>query len=217
MPSVVLGGEEFRMSKADFPSESAFAAVASRLQIDVRSIKAFAKVESGPHGAFIQSLPGEPPVILYERHKFHQFTDGRYDQATVTINGQIYYLSSVNDGGYGPASIQHEKLAAAVKLDRNAALRSCSYGLFQLMGFNYGVCGFGSLQSFINAMWESVDRHLDAFVQFVVNNRKTIDGKSLIQALRESPPDFKTAALIYNGPKQAQYGYATKFRKAFES
>jgi hypothetical protein len=205
------------MSKADFPSEAAFAAVADRLQIDIRSIKAFAKVESGPHGAFIQSLPGKPPVILFERHKFHQFTDGRYDQATVTINDQIYYLSSVNAGGYGPVSIQHEKLDAAIKLNRDAALRSCSWGLFQLMGFNYLVCGFYSIQNMINAMYLNVDKHLEAFANFVVNNHKTIEGKSLIAALRESPPDFKTAALIYNGPKQAQYGYETKFRKAFES
>lgn len=201
--------------KADFPSEEAFQLTATNLGINTRTIKAFAKVESGPHGAFLQSLPGQPPVILYERHKFHQFTDGRFDQYSITINDQIYYLSSVNPGGYGPVSIQHDKLDAAVKLNREAALRSCSYGLFQLMGFNYSICGYDSLQRFINAMWQSVDDHLWAFATFVTSNRKTVNGKSLIQALRETPPDFLTAALIYNGPKQARNGYSIKFKKAY--
>jgi hypothetical protein len=212
------------LSKPNYPSVSSYIDASQTLNVSINVIKSFAKIESGTYGAFLPYEPYEP-VILYERHIFHRLTKGKYDKEFVEIrdsedknnNHPIRYsLSSFSTGGYGPVSVQHAKLAAACKLDRTSALMSCSWGLFQLMGENYLLCGHLTLQSFINAMYNSVDDHLAAFCQFVLNNKKRVEGKLLIEALRSTPPDYEVASLIYNGPKAIKNGYHIKFRKAYE-
>jgi hypothetical protein len=206
------------MVKLDFPSDSSFSAAAWLLGCRVETIKAFAMTECGREGGFLDS--GEP-VLLYERHKFHKYTGGRYDGKLFDLendNKPGYFLSSSKPGGYGPVSIQHAKLQAAVKLDRDAALMSCSWGLFQIMGENYELCGYQSIQRFVTAMYRSVDDHLKAFCQFIRHNKKVVNGKMLIDAIRGDAnrvPDFLTSALIYNGPKMKEYDL--KFKANFES
>lgn len=205
-----------RVSKPDFPSEESFTHAAWLLGCRVETIKAFAQVEAGPHGAFLNDLPGEPPTILFERHKFYRHTNKKYSVYPVEIKGVRYNLSSPLPGGYGPVSIQHDKLDAAVKLNRDAALKSCSWGLFQIMGENYEMCGYPTIQRFVTAIYRSVDDHLKAFVQFIRHNKKVVNGKLLIDAIRgdkNGVPDFLTSALIYNGPKQK--GYDLKFKVSF--
>lgn len=200
--------------KLDYPSEEAFINAAKLIGCRVAMIKAFAQVESGKDGAFLDS--GEP-VILFERHKFHKFTNGRYGGEYIrdlSVPLEVSGISFPKPGGYGPVSIQHKKLQHASKFDRESALKSCSWGLFQLMGFNYTLCGFDTLQQFINAMYESVDRHLEGFVSFILTNPKKIRGKNLRQALIDE--DCKTAAEIYNGPGYAKNKYDVKLKKALD-
>lgn len=196
------------MPKTDYPSEESFTLAAKVLGCRAAMIKAFAQVESGPHGAFLDT--GEP-VILFERHKFHKFTNGRYGGEYVKdpeVPLEVAMISNPKAGGYGPVSIQHKKLHHASKFDRDAALKSCSWGLFQIMGFNYALCGFHTLQDFINAMYESVDRHLEAFVSFILSQKK------LRQALVDE--DCTLAAMIYNGPQYAKNKYDVKLKKALD-
>lgn len=198
--------------KADFPSETGFAAGAWMLRCDVPAIKAVAKVEAGREGAFLDS--GEP-VILFERHKFSQHTRGRFDGKRVPMahahDPQRHHdwsvLSSPTWGGYGPSRVQHLKLQAAVLLDREAALKSASWGLFQILGENHEAAGFPSLQRFITAMYREVDDHLRAFVMFIRH-----DGR-LVDAIRSH--DWTTFARIYNGPRYAEHGYHTRMGEAF--
>lgn len=202
------------VTKLDYPSEEAFTNAASIIGCRVAMIKAFARVESGPNGAFLDT--GEP-VILFERHKFHKFTNGRHGgeiakDPSIPLN--VSMISSPKAGGYGPVTIQHKKLQRAIELDRDAALKSCSWGLFQLMGFNYALCGFGSLQEFVNAMYESVDRHLEGFVSFILTNPKKVRGENLRQALIDE--DCEIAAEIYNGPGYRDNRYDVKLRKALD-
>lgn len=197
------------MSKLDYPTLADFESAAWLLKCEVESIMAVAEVESGPQGAFLENEEGNPPVILYERHYFSRLTERKHDGKT-WIDPQtkkVYLLSSKVGGGYGPYSIQHDKLQAAVKLNRNAALMSCSWGLFQIMGANYEQAGYQDLQRFITAMYRGVEDHLRAFTMFIRQEKRTVvvDGRrwTLIDALREN--EFLPFALIYNGPKQNLY------------
>ena len=45
-----------------------------------------------------------------------------------------------------------DKLAQAVVLNRDAALQSCSWGRFQVLGLNWKSLKYESLQEFINCM-----------------------------------------------------------------
>ncbi|OOV89142.1 hypothetical protein MF4836_34345 [Pseudomonas sp. MF4836] len=47
---------------------------------------------------------------------------------------------------YGPyGRPQYERLITAYRLDEEAALQACSWGKFQIMGFNYRAAGFDSV------------------------------------------------------------------------
>ena len=127
--------------KADHPTPEGYAAAAWLLMVDIPAMQAVAEIESGPEGAFLDS--GEP-VILFERHLFHELTDGRFDG--------LSDISNPTRGGYGKYSEQHPKLKRAAALDRDAALMSCSWGLYQILGRNHAQAGYPSLQRFVNAV-----------------------------------------------------------------
>lgn len=186
-------------------TEQDFQDAANQLGVDVPAIKAVAEVESGRHGAFLRS--GEP-VILFERHKFHKFTNGKF---STPANRNISWpvpskkgTGAINE--YGAPSDQHARLAKAATLDRDAALQSASWGRFQVMGFNWRPLGYASLQDFINAMYRSEADHLDAFLRYVKVN-------GLIDELR----NHKWAAFArgYNGADYKINRYDTKLAEAY--
>lgn len=136
--------------------ECDFVTAAKLLDCEVAAIKAVHEVEV--RGKAFQA-DGQP-TILFERHKFHKYTQGKFSTKYPDI-------SNPKAGGYGSSSSQHARLQRAVALDRNAALMSASWGAFQIMGFNYEAAGFKNLQSFITAMYAGEVEQLLAFVAFV--------------------------------------------------
>jgi hypothetical protein len=177
-------------------SEDDFERAAKALDVPVNVVKAVTEVESRGRG-FIST--GEP-VILFERHIFSRETDGKYDRNHPD-------LSNRNPGGYGSSASQHWRLGRAAALDRDAALRSASWGLFQIMGFNFERAGHPTLQSFINAMYRSEGDQLDAFVEFVKADAR------MWEALKKK--DWAGFAVRYNGPSYRKNRYDAKLRDAF--
>lgn len=178
--------------KADFPSQQAFARVAARLRCEVAAIKAVSLVEAGPEGAFLST---DEPTLLFEPHIFSRLTNRKYDgyrMPGVALDWGILSRHKWMPGTYGPMSKQHARMDAAARLDRNAALQSASWGLFQIMGMNYKSAGFLRLQDFVNAMYASADDHLEAFANLIL----TMDVR-LAPALRDK--DWPTFSRIYNG------------------
>src|SRR5258705_11254552 len=81
-------------------------------------------------------LPDRRPQILFERHIFHKDTGGTFDVANPDISNPL-------PGGYGSrGAFQYTRLARAIQLNREAALRSASWGIGQMMGLNAVVAGF---------------------------------------------------------------------------
>lgn len=192
--------------KQDFPSPSDFEHAAWLLKCDVPAIKAVAEVEAGPNGAFLDT--GEP-VILFEPHVFHKFTDGEFDGKRIPSVPEKWAIISYpkwQRGWYGPVSVQHKRLQFASTLDREAALKSASWGLFQIMGHNHIKCNYPELQRFINAMYRDVADHLAVFCQFIRNDVRLVD------ALRGH--DWKTFKRIYNG--SGANDYAERMSKAYK-
>jgi hypothetical protein len=183
---------------------SDFDRAAQALGCDAAAIRAVCKVEA-PLGGF---QADEMPTILFERHKFSELTGGQFDRGHPDI-------SSPNAGGYGLYSNQHARLARATRLDRDAALKATSWGKFQIMGANHAQAGFPTLQGFINAMYDSEDAHLDAFVEFIRNDHRkhAVSGLTMLQALRAH--DWASFARLYNGPRYAVNQYDVKLAEAF--
>ena len=91
-------------------------------------------------------------------------------------------------------------------LDREAALKSASWGRFQIMGFNHASAGHATIQTFIDAMFKSESAHLDAFVAF-------LQSTGLNDALKKK--DWAKFARGYNGPDYAANKYDTKLEDAY--
>jgi hypothetical protein len=178
-------------------SEADYEQAAGMLKCEIAAIKAVAEVESRGEGF----LPDGRPKILFERHKFHKFTNGRFD-------GTHPGISNASAGGYGNGGThQWDRFDEAAALDRTAAIKSCSWGKFQLMGFNFTSCGFATLDDFHAAMLRSEGEHLKAFCNFIA-------ASNLAGALR----NFKWAALAegYNGKDYKINQYDTKLAAAYK-
>jgi hypothetical protein len=177
-------------------SEADWNSAASMLGVDVPTIMAVAEVES-PGGGF---LPSGEPFILFEAHVFSRLTRHQYDSSHPAISSRRW-----NRGLYRRAQLEHARLAAAVALDRDAALQSASWGCFQIIGENWRRCGFRSLQAFVNAMYRGEPEHLQAFCHLVVS-------MGLTDELQRE--DWDGFARIYNGPDYATHNYAGRMALA---
>ncbi|NKW09393.1 N-acetylmuramidase family protein [Ochrobactrum tritici] len=74
------------------------------------------------------------------------------------------------DGGYKDQpnnGAALDLLCRAIKIDEAAALKSASYGLGQVLGENYAVCGWRSVQAFVADMCASEDSHVKAMLGFL--------------------------------------------------
>ncbi len=171
------------------------AAAASSLSVAVQEVWTVLSVETAGCGF----LPDRRPEILYERHVFHRLTGGRFDDGD---------LSDPTPGGYGGAGAhQYNRLAAAMKLDSNAARKSTSWGLGQVLGENFASVGFTSVDDMVKAMSDSEDAQLDAVSAFIRSNR-------LERAL--ATHDWASFARGYNGPTFATNHYDVQLRGEFQ-
>ncbi|BAO87929.1 N-acetylmuramidase domain-containing protein [Caballeronia cordobensis] len=145
-------------------------------------------------------LPDGRPAILFERHKFHDQTNGRFDATHPEV-------SAPSSGGYGEGGAhQYERLAEAQALDETAALKSASWGLGQVMGFNFSTAGYASVQAMIAAMTRSEDDQLLATAH-------TMAGNGWHKALRQH--DWATFARSYNGPSYRANNYDVRLAGAY--
>lgn len=177
--------------------EQDFIDVASDLNLSIAAIKAVDAVESGGSGF----LPTGEVKILFEPHIFSRYTRQRFDRSHPTLSYPIWGKLP-----YGPTALQWSKLRQAMRLDETAALMSASYGRFQVCGFNYKICGYQSVQAFVEAMKQDETNHLTAFAEYVRMN-------ALDDELRRR--DWDGFAAGYNGPQYRKNDYAGKLRRAY--
>lgn len=181
-----------------------FKRAAAQLKAPVANIKAVCEVEA-PGGGF--AADGQPR-ILFEAHKFSKHTRGIFDKSHPNISSPSWnralYARGANADERNKG--EHKRLHEAVLLNRPAALKSASWGKFQILGENYGACGYDDLQEFVTDMYESEAAQLDAFVEFISRDTR------LLAALRSS--DWKTFARAYNGPAYAENQYDVKLAAA---
>ncbi len=94
-------------------------------------------------------------------------------------------------------------------LDEDNALKSASWGMFQIMGANHVVAGHKTIAGFVDAMLAGEREHLAAFISFIIAN------PAIHRALIDK--DWTQFALGYNGPKYARYHYHTNMAEAYAS
>jgi len=177
--------------------------LSEEFNLEVAIIKAVIKVESNGCGFLLHESPPARPKILFEAHRFYKLTPKpvskiRPDLSSPTWNRDLY------KGG----SAEWQRLLDAMEFDEINALKSASYGLGQIMGFNYAVAGCESveqliIENFAGEYWQA--RHM---MNFIVNN-------NLIDALKNL--DWHRFAHGYNGKSYQANSYHTKLENAYNS
>jgi hypothetical protein len=174
--------------------DTAVEAGAKKIGCAVAIVRAVIAVESS--GGFLRD---GRPRILFERHYFCRLTAGKHSASNPDI-------SSTRWGGYRGGVAEYERLHRAIALDRKAALRSASWGAFQIMGDNFEAAGFDSVEAFVKAMVAGEPQQLGAFVNFVRDRRLDDELRRL---------DWAGFARGYNGPAFRENRYDKKLEAAY--
>ncbi|WP_455671595.1 N-acetylmuramidase domain-containing protein [Phocaeicola sp.] len=185
--------------------EKDFDLVAKLLDCEIAALKAVQKVETGGKGGFF--APGKP-AILFEGHIFWSQLKKRgiNPESHVAGNENILY-PKWEKGHYKGGMGEYDRLEQARKINREAADASASWGMFQIMGFNYAACGESSVESFVNAMCESELKQLVLSARFIKQG-------GMLPALQSK--NWAEFAKRYNGPAYAQNSYDEKLAKAYQ-
>ncbi len=181
-----------------------YAEIAKQEGINVAALKAIKAVESNGSGF----LADGRPVILFEGHKFYAHLKSKPDiLAKAYCERPDLCFPKWTKAHYKGGAAEWNRLDAAIKYDREAALKAASYGAFQILGENHKQAGFDTVQGFVNAMFKSEREQLIAVCKFIKNS------KILSNALRNL--NWAAFAKAYNGPAYAQNAYDKKLATAY--
>ena len=183
-------------------SEEDIREAADRLKVDMAAVQAVLAVESRGKGF----LPDGRPIILFEGHVFWKQLDDKKDLRTkhAVEHPDIVYETWTKKF-YKGGSAEYERFKIASLIDDQAAKKSTSWGLFQIMGFNHAACGFATVDEFVSKMSLTEGEQLNAFMNFCEHNNLTVH-------LRKK--EWGSFALKYNGKgyKENQYDYKLEKR-----
>ena len=177
-------------------SKKGFQDVVADLAVGLPELLAVLAVESKNCGF----LPDRRPIILFERHIFHKLTQGRFSAHNPDI-------SNPAAGGYAGSAKEYPRLEKAMALDRDAALKSASWGAGQVMGFNHAAAGFADVETMVGAMYQSEDEQLKSVAAFLKKN-------NFVRHLQFR--DWTALARGYNGAAFAINMYDVRLNGAFQ-
>lgn len=180
-------------------NESDYLSAANLLGIEVASVKAVARVES-KGGGF---LSNGKPKILFEGHQFSKRTNQKYDVSHPSLSYEKFTKKHYKGG-----IAEYGRYDTAKSLDRTAAMLSTSWGMFQIMGFNYKKAGYGTVEAFVKAMHVSEGVQLLAFVNFLKSEKLDVHLKT---------KSWAAFAFGYNGDQYAENKYDKLLQQAYDA
>lgn len=188
------------------------------LEVQPSLLQAIIKTEaraSGFQTGWFGKVKYEEPIILYECHVAYRVAVAKLGAQEANrlyrlhpdIINPYTFASKSNPYKYGKYSEQHAKLQKAVRLlGRTIALQACSWGIGQVLGENWEMCGYSSINELVNDAYGSEMTQLDMMCRYLKNK------KGMLGAMRNS--DYDNIAFLYNGKNYAQNDYHNKIRKA---
>lgn len=181
-----------------------FEAASKTLRVEIAAIKAVHEVESGGRNGFLKD---GRPIILFEGHIFwNQLRKRGINPEIYQNNNSDILFPKWNRNSYKGGAAEYERLKKAMIIHKEAALCSASWGMFQIMGFNYQLCGYKSVAEYVEAIRENQNNHLMSFVNFLKNTNLSV----YLQRL-----DWEAFASKYNGPGYKQNQYDNKLLIAY--
>lgn len=174
---------------------------ANDLGVSVAALQAVMDVEARSNGFYKSGAP----TMLYEPHIAYARTRG--EVRTALINAGVAY-SKWGLRKYPSSYVdRYTQLEKAIRIAGDKAYEFASYGLPQMMGFNYKAAGFQSAKDMFNAFKISEGNQLRGMVAFIKANPK------MHSALKRLA--WKTFAYYYNGSGYAKNQYDVKLAAAY--
>jgi hypothetical protein len=177
---------------------------AKTIGIEPAALKALAIVESNGDGF----LPNGQCKILFEGHIFwRQLVIAGINPSKMAFKYPHILYEVWDKTKYVGGEGEYQRLEIAKLIHNDAALKSASWGMFQIMGFNHKICGFADISEFVESMQQNEFNHLNAVISFLqVNN--------WLKYLREK--NWAGFAYKYNGPGFSLNNYDTKLQTVYE-
>jgi LysM repeat protein len=178
---------------------SDFQTAARQIDCETAAVRAVAEVESGGRTGFDTR---KRPKILFECHHFQKHTNHKYDRSHPHLSAA--YKSALQRASY--KKDQYTVLREAFALNPAAACMSASWGMFQVLGSNYKMCGWTGVRQFVTDMFESEAQHMRAFLGYC-------RGAGITRHLKTR--NWAGFAHGYNGASYKDFAYDTKMANAY--
>lgn len=172
-----------------------FAIVAKELNVEVAAMKAVVKIEAGAAMKGFWS-PGVP-IINFDGAMYARFRKG---------GGAGAKGEKVPAGLSGYPLREWTQYVNARRVNARGAAMGTFWGMFQIGGFNYKMCGCETVEEFVALMSTSELEQLELFATFLINT-------GIVKDLRAK--NWSGFARKYNGANYAKRGYHTKMANAY--
>lgn len=194
--TVIAADQDKNIGKYTRLTEEDYLQAAKELGVEVAVIKAVVKIEAG---AKLQGFwaPGVPVA---------NYSQSLYNRYSAKTKGRKLTDAKVPDGLTGYALKEWTSLTNARKKNADAADMGTYWGMFQICGSHYKLCGCESVKEMVDKMCESEHSQLELFATFIKNT-------GMLESLRKK--DWTTFARKYNGPSYAKRGYHTRMAKEY--
>ncbi len=179
--------------------------VAKELDIPVAAIRAVVEIEAGPRASGFN--PDHTPIINFDITMFRQAARRRNININSYRRSHPVVFAPLNRRRFGSTqAAQYARLDSAMTIDTVAALEGTFWGMFQIGGFNWKICGYHGVRDFVNVMCESELAQLEIFARY-------IRARGLDKYIRAR--NWAAFSLRYNGPGYKRMKYDTRMAAAF--
>lgn len=172
--------------------------VADELGLEIAALKAVVSIEAG---AAMEGFwaPGVP-IVNFDPSMYRIYAPKAPSKAGNTN-------AKVPEGLTGYAKKEWTQLTNARHKNAQGADMGTFWGMFQIGGFNYKLCGCKSVDEFVERMSYSELEQLELFAKFLI-------GTGQLKYLQAK--DWAKFARAYNGPSYAKRGYHTRMAAAYK-
>ncbi len=179
--------------------------VAEELGVETAAIKAVVDIEAGrAHQGFF--APGKPSVN-FDLTMFRRFAAKRKLNLSRYGGSHAEVFARPNARRHGSTqAAQQVRLQKARSIDEVTAIEGTFWGMFQIGGFNWKICGCKDIHEFVERMSRSELEQLELFAAFIkhLGYDKYLRNKN-----------WAAFASRYNGPSYARRGYHTRMAAAY--
>lgn len=183
-----------------------YARAADSLGVDAAALHAVIEVEAGVKHRGIWEKG--KPLVAFSAKLFRGNARKRGINPNKYTAKYPEVFSAPKTKKYGSyEAAQYARLVQAMEIDSVAAIRSAYWGMFQIAGTHWKLCGCDSPDEFARRMGASEREQLNMFVTFLRNT-------GMDSYLRKH--QWAKFARRYNGPSYARRGYHTKLARAYK-